>query len=462
MTTTPALALILTLVPALPCARGQDTVEPPGIDETPIAALVERVQSGNLPNVHAVLVARGGALVVEEYFAGWTADRVHYTASVSKSVGSLLLGVAMQLEILAGIDEGVLDRPVAELYPAYRELIEADEAKERLLLRHVLSMTAGLDWDESSQPYGETLNDCNRAEVSEDPLAFVLARRVLDEPGSRFEYNGGLSMMLSHLLEEQSGLTAAEFAEEVLFEPLGIETFAWEPLRPSGLTDTSGGLHLRPRDMVLVGQLALDGGRWNGEQLVSAAWLRESTRRHTATDDGPDYGLQWWSGDLRVRGSEVHTFFASGHGGQKIFVVPALEAVVVVTQQVFDNPAGHLNALAIMTSHVLPALLPAGEHDAAPVEAVVLERPGRYVGAYASVGPGGAGDSMRVELADGTLFAVGSDDVRVELVPVGGNDFVCVLAGILEVPVHFRESDEGEIVAVDLRFGFRHLVFRRE
>jgi CubicO group peptidase (beta-lactamase class C family) len=365
------------------------------------SALLEQLRThareSAFPNIHAILIVRHGTLVFEEYFNGFERETRQFTASVSKSVGSVLLGIAIDRGLLPELAERGVETPLRDALPEYADLL-AEPEKRDLTLRHVLTMSAGLEWDEQSHPYSDPRNDWIRASRSDDPVGFVLRRPVVTEPGTVFNYNGGLSITLAHLVERGAGVGADRFAEQYLFGPLGITDYVWEHL-PNGMTDTDGGLHLRPRDMAKLGQLYLDGGVWRGTRVVSQSWVRESTREHIVTEGQPNYGYQWWCGDFHFGDRAAFTYFASGHGGQKIYVFPDLDLVVVLTHAVFDNPMGELHNSAILARYVLAAATgKAPQPDPVRLDSVALAR---YVGEYA------ASEQRFFEFAaDGTVLGV--------------------------------------------------------
>ncbi|MBD3348992.1 MAG: serine hydrolase [Candidatus Eisenbacteria bacterium] len=447
-----------TASPAADDAAGGEPwrVAPPeelGVDPRPLERLREDLRVGRLQNMHSVVLIKDGTLVFEEYVEGFGRDRLQYTASISKSVGSVVFGIALDRDLLSGLDDGVLDMTLVELFPEYRSVIEEDPDKALITLHHVLSMTAGLEWDEESHPYSDPRNDWNRASRSDDPVRFVLERPVVAQPGSEFEYNGGLSILLSYLVEREAERKADEFARDVLFGPLGIQDLRWERL-PSGLTDTDGGLHLRPRDLARLGQLMLDGGTWRDEKVVSDEWVEISTRRHVENRNSPDYGYQWWCGDLHHHGRADYCYLASGHGGQAVFVFPDFGIVLVVCQEVFENPMGSLNGLAILNRYVLPAVDPASR------PAATVDLPSRfldrYVGTY-ELGP----VSLTVSRTEDRLDARGSDGTSTELVSLGGHVFRGTLLGLLDVRYEFEAGADGEIEQVVATFGFRESVMAK-
>ncbi len=299
-------------------------------------------------NIHSVLLVKNGKLVVEEYFPGqdhstvagtslqdteyraFNRNTLHKLYSVTKSVNSILIGIAIDQHLISGVDE-----KISAFFPEYSDIF-ADSEKGQLRLKHLLSMTAGLSWDERKYPYGDSRNDHMMMNLSKDPVRYVLERPVATMPGTKFVYHSGLSITLGEIIHKVSGMRADKFAERYLFTPLGISDYFWWSY-PNGTVQTGGGLVLRPRDMAKIGYLFLNGGRWQGKQIVSEEWVKESTKQHVgagllpASEPANGYGYQWWLGSFRVRGRVVRGYSAQGLGGQFIFVFPDLQMVAVFT-----------------------------------------------------------------------------------------------------------------------------------
>ena len=309
------------------------------IDRAALCRMADRLGSSEA-NVHAVLVARGGRLLFERYFRGsdeinshpvgkvtFDADTLHNVKSVSKSVASLAVGIALDRGLIRSINE-----PVFSFFPELSDLRTPE--KERIQLLHVLTMSVGLKWVEAI-PSNEDNNDEVRMHMAPDPCRYVLGLAATAPAGQEFFYNTGALTLMSAIVRKAVGRPLDEFAREALFTPLGITDFEW--IRVKGDTDAGGGLRLRPRDMAKIGQLVLAGGRWNDRQIVSKAWIDASmTPRLEAT--GPYfYGYLWWLGRSLHDGREVHWTAALGRGGQSIRIVPELDLVVVVTAGYYQD-----------------------------------------------------------------------------------------------------------------------------
>jgi CubicO group peptidase (beta-lactamase class C family) len=207
-----------------------------------------------------------------------------------------------------------------------------------LTLKHLLTMTAGIAWDENTVPYTDPANSCARMEASSDWVQFVLDQPMAGEPGGAFVYNSGVSQLLSHVLKRATGMHADAYAAERLFKPLGIARFYWKHT-PTGHPDTEGGLYLAPRDLAKIGYLYLRGGFWREERILPAGWAEASTSSLVdASSDMPGwrYGYQWWT----ASNGSIGSYAAIGYGGQLLIVVPPLELIAVFTGwNIYDKPS---------------------------------------------------------------------------------------------------------------------------
>jgi CubicO group peptidase (beta-lactamase class C family) len=178
-----------------------------------------------------------------------------------------------------------------------------------------------------------------------------------DTPGQKFNYNSGLTILLGEMVRINSGMYIDEFTGKFLFAPLGISDYSWDRF-PDGTVQTDGGLHLRPRDMAKIGYMMLKNGQWRGKQIVSKEWIDASTQIHI-NGVGSGYGYQWWRGKTFIDNQTIEIPYASGHGGQKIFIIPQLDLVAVFTSKVF-NPTGHSGPERMLIKYILPAMIPTG------------------------------------------------------------------------------------------------------
>lgn len=309
------------------------------VDTSALCRMTDRLAAS--ANVHAVLVSRGGKLVFERYLKGYDeandrpianavfdADTLHDMKSVSKSVASLVLGIAIDRGLITSVDE-----PIFSFFPELSDLRSPE--KDRILLSHALTMSVGMKWVEATPSTGNDNNDEARMHMAADPCRYVLGLPMIAPVGQDFFYNTGVLTLVSAIVRKAVGKPLDEFAREVLFEPLGITRFEWS--RVKGDTNAGGGLRLRPRDMVKIGQLVLAGGRWNDRQIVSKAWIDASTRPRLEATGPYFYGYLWWLGRSLHGGREIHWDAALGRGGQSIRIVPELDLVVAVTAGYYQD-----------------------------------------------------------------------------------------------------------------------------
>lgn len=332
-----------------------------GFDLAALDQLSEDIQAGEFPNTHAVLVEHDGVLIYERYFSGpderWGEpiperamgpDSLHDLRSISKSVTSALLGIA-----LASDFEAALARPIADYLPD----LEVGEEHRKITLHHMLTMTPGLAWNEMTVPYTDSTNDEIRLYEAADPAAEVLGRPIAHRPGDTWYYSGGSTQVLATIIFQLTGQTIDDFARERLFAPVGISDFEW--LGPNSWTPDNpaamSGLRLTARDLAKLGSMYLHGGRWRGQQVVPAEWVSRSFERYVPeTGDWSDggiwgYGYQWWVGDLP---SGYRVVAGLGNGNQALFVVPSEQLVVTVL-------AGQYNEFAPHSERILDRVLAA-------------------------------------------------------------------------------------------------------
>jgi CubicO group peptidase (beta-lactamase class C family) len=297
-----------------------------GLDARQVAEVEKRIQDGAYGQVHSCLIVRNGKLVYERYFHGFRRDSLHRLYSVTKSVTSALVGIAIEQGLIGGVDEQAIS-----YFPEYRDATW-DPRKDAITLEHLLTMSSGLQFDEWSYPYGDDRNSYTQMTSSPDWIRWGLQQPLVAEPGTRFAYSSANTHVFAGILYKTSGLQAAEFAQQHLFAVLGISDTFWYV--GDGLTAVSGaygGLTMRARDMAKFGYLYLQGGRWNGQQVVPRAWVEESVRPHIATGTGAEYGYFWWIHRMTVGQRTVQWFAGRGYADQILAVFPNLDLVVVMT-----------------------------------------------------------------------------------------------------------------------------------
>lgn len=333
-------------------ARPQDQ----GLDSELLVDLVTSVADGQWPNTHSILVARNGYLVVEEYFYGFDESMLHDMRSASKSLTSTLVGLAIDRQMISGSDARALS-----FFPEYRSYKAWDSRKTEITVRNLLTMSSGLDANDSDQQ-SVAAEWAYQAQTGQpDWTKFVLDAPMIAQPGTRLIYGGGNPLLLGGILDSVVDDRVEWFAEEALFAPLGIDRYRIY-LDPVGVPYMGGGMYLRPRDMLKIGQMYLDDGQWKGQQILSKSWVTESFGKYGRLEpldkNGNEYGYLWWHENYDVGGKKIATVEARGNGGQYIVVIPELDAVVVITS---GNYRGGLEMTRqpqrILQRYLLPAML---------------------------------------------------------------------------------------------------------
>jgi len=324
-----------------------------GLDRAMLSILDSRIEAGDYGEVHSLLVIRNGCLVFERYYRGYDSERRHRLYSVTKSFTSALVGIAHEQGV---IDR--LDRIIFDFFPEYDFYENMSGGKADITLENILSMQMGTEWNEFNYPFDDSRNSIYRIRQSTDWVKFVLDLPMVEPPGSRFRYNTGATMVLSGVIRNRTGNQTVEFADEHLLEPLGIDDYEWES-GAQNLTNTGWGLWMRPRDMARFGQMFLDGGRWDGVQVVPAGWVELSTSDHVRVNDQFHYGYQWWLMSLEnTMGhspSPDDVKICWGYGGQFIFVIPELRMVVVSTAGNYGGYSGE-EAVDFVPEYVVRAV----------------------------------------------------------------------------------------------------------
>jgi CubicO group peptidase (beta-lactamase class C family) len=289
------------------------TSEEQGIDSSRLDQMTDVIENLDLP-VDAVVVVRHGQLVFEAYpNPDYSSDDLHLLYSVTKSFTSALVGIAIENGFIKDVDQKVVD-----FFPEWT-IKNLDHRKQALTIEHLLTMSCGFEWEGPD----DNLHTWGEANRSGNPVKYVLDQPMASDPGTEWVYNGGCSHILSAILTKTTGLSTLGFARKYLFEPLGITEVRW-PLDPQGIYYGGQDIWLTPRDMAKFGQLFLDNGFWEGQQIIPAEWVARSAENHMSNWVG-GYGYQWWT----FPQSEI--FYASGAYEQRIYVIPELDMVVVFT-----------------------------------------------------------------------------------------------------------------------------------
>jgi CubicO group peptidase (beta-lactamase class C family)/dienelactone hydrolase len=335
-------------------------VESVGIDRAVIARFVERITRGEHGDIHSLLIAKDGQIVLESYFAtngkrsGPFIDRVfrprpHHMASTTKGVLSALCGIAIDHGHIKSVDD-----PISGHLPAYAGAFSGK--KQAITVSHLLTMTPGWAWNQTRYPWTDPRNDAAAMYDQADVIRYVLERPLASDPGSRFAYSNAAPTVLGAVLEQACGMDVDRFAERNLFQPLGISDHPWTRYFDGSL-ETDGGLALRSRDLAKIGQMFLDGGTWRGRRVVSEEWVGKSTERRISLGGpwGWGYGDYWMQVDLRTERGPVRSYFVPGDGGQLLAVFPELNMVVVLTGGNYGRDAKSV-CFSLIRQYILPAV----------------------------------------------------------------------------------------------------------
>ena len=312
------------------------TPEAQGLDSKVLADALDQIRARHIP-IHSLLIERHGKIVLDSYFYPFADNRAHNVYSVTKSVTSMLVGIAMADHRLNDLN--------APVYPLLAMATSDDPRKERMTLANFLSMTSGLDCHGAGS--SSLLQDMLR---SRHLAAYMMGRPIENAPGTVFNYCGGNSEVVSAVLTKATGNSALDLARSELFSPLGITKISW-PTDGDHVSHGWGDLELQPRDMAKLGYLWLHNGRWENRQIVPSDYLAEALTSHVNVQPGIDYGYGMWL----YPGHTPVDFEANGTGGQRITVIPSLDMVIVMTGGGFDaNVVQNLIAAAPKSNSALP------------------------------------------------------------------------------------------------------------
>lgn len=308
-----------------------------------------RIETSSIPsfrNLESFMVWHAGEYKHINYYNGLSGEALHQVQSQTKSVVSLLMGIA--------IDKGFIKdeyESVSTFFPEY--FTKEDSLKSLITIRDLLTMSAGFDWEEML-PFNDQRNNNIQMNYSVSYLNYVLARPMVQRPFTQFKYNSGSPMIVAGIIEKAARMTVDRFAEKYLFKPLKISEYRW--LKDStGLCHAGGGLFLKPEDMVKIGVLVLNGGKWEGKSIISEEWIKKSFQSiFQTTFSDFSYGYFWWIKDINV--TDIKTtkvVSAQGAGGQYMYILPEYDLIVAFTENNFGTP---LVGPFLFEAYFVPAL----------------------------------------------------------------------------------------------------------
>ena len=330
--------------------------EKQGMDSEVLTAMLAEVEEQAYA-VDSVTIIRNGYLVLDASVYPYSTSEQHIIHSCTKSIVSALIGIAIAEGFIASADI-----PVLALFPD-RDVANVNQRKEQITLEHLLTMTSGLDCQDS---YLYRWAGLNQMRASTDWVQYVLDLPMVAPPGTRFEYCNGASFLLSAIISEKTDMSAHEFADQHLFGPLGISDVTW-PTNPAGINIGWGELRMLPHDMAKIGYLYLNNGSWEGKQVVPAEWIATSSAEYISATLEDGYGYQWWVTDSGY-------YLSLGYAGQFIYVVPERDLVAVFTSDLeerdFNTPQNLLDEY-IIPAAVAAGPLPENPHGIAELNTVV-------------------------------------------------------------------------------------------
>ncbi len=341
------------------------TFEAEGLNRAPFDELESGIEKGVYGNVDQLLLIKNGKLVFDQSFSNdyeeiskgksgilgcgfmtckdstvfgdynyyhpnwhpyYQNQQVHTLQSVTKSISSIMIGVAINRGDIKGTDVKVLD-----FFDDY-DLSNVEESLKSATLENLLTMQLGMEWHETDRPLDST-NTTGQLEASQNWIQFTLNQPMDTIPGTKWVYNSGASQLMSGIIKKATGFYIDEYAEKHLFTPLGIKDYHWKKT-PAGYTDTEGGLFLKAEDLAKIGLLMLNNGQWNGQQIITSEWVKRSTMKHVEFDNKKGYGYQWWREDR----DQVEIWACKGFGNQYLLVFPKFETIAVVNSwNIFDE-----------------------------------------------------------------------------------------------------------------------------
>jgi CubicO group peptidase (beta-lactamase class C family) len=282
-------------------------------------------------NVESIIVYSQGEIIFEKYYNGFKKDSLHMVQSQTKSVVSLLMGIA--------IDQGYIkseNEPVSVYFPEYFK--KEDNLKSSVTIRDLLTMSAGFKWEEMI-PTNDPGNDNMKMFNSGSWLKYALSRPMANKPFSVFKYNSGCPMIVAAIIEKATKMKLDQFAVKYLFDPLKIKNYYW--LKDStGFCHAGGGLRMKPMDLLKIGMLIINNGKWENQQVISEDWIKKATSSYLSTSfDISTYGYFWWIREMKINEEKTtKVVSAEGAGGQKLYIFPEYQMIIAFTERNYSTP----------------------------------------------------------------------------------------------------------------------------
>ena len=313
------------------------------IDSTRIYKLFNQLQN-NKHKIHSVLLIKNDQIIIEEYFDKNNIDTQHDLRSATKSIISILLGIAIDKGFINNIDD-----PISKYLTSPVPTKNLDERKNKITIEHLLTMSTGLDcndWDKESEGQED------KVYKKKDWIQYTINLPMINEPGTVSSYCSMGTVLIAEIISRASGMTIDKFSKKYLFNPLGINHVSWGHTSNKEVISSAKRLYMTSRDMAKIGKLVLNNGKWNKEQIVSEKWIELSTTQKTKIT-GIDYGFLWWNIPFKVDEKTLFSKAATGNGGQYIMIFPELDLVAAFTGGAYNSQDDKL-PFAIMNDIFLP------------------------------------------------------------------------------------------------------------
>jgi CubicO group peptidase (beta-lactamase class C family) len=336
---------------------GIANAESVGLSANRLAQMDSAIRKGDFKNVTSVLVARHGKLIHESYFDN-EPNGLRNTRSLTKTVTGMLIGIAIDKGLLSGVDANVF-----KFFLDKMPVQNPDPRKEKITVEDFLTMSSSLECDDNNS---FSRGNEERMYLIEDWIKFTLdlpvkgfpawVTKPKDSPyGRSFSYCTAGAVTLGGVLERATKMSVQTFAAKNLFDPLGISKVEWQ-FTPLNLAMTGGGLSLRSRDLLKLAQLYLNGGVWNGRQIITQQWVKVSTTPKAEIDDDTEYSYLWWLRSFKSGTKKYPTYYMTGNGGNKAMVFPDLDMVVVITATNYNVRGAHELTDRLLTDFILAAV----------------------------------------------------------------------------------------------------------
>ena len=335
------------------------TLESAGVSSSILHQMENVISAGEFKKITSIVLARNGKLVYENYFEG-SGSSLRNTRSATKTVASILVGLAIDKGLLQSVRALVLS-----FFQDKQPVKNPDPRKDKITIEDLLTMSSLLECDDSNQ---FSRGNEERMYVMEDWVKFTLDLPIKGFPGwtSRpenspygrsFSYCTAGAVTIGGILERATKMPLDQFAKKYLFDPLMISQAEWQ-YTPLGSASTAGGLGLRSRDLLKLGQIYLNMGTWKDNRIVSEDWVKTSTRPHVQVDEQTEYGYFWWLKKYGASNEKVSAYCMLGNGGNKVCVFPSLDMVVVITSTNYNTRGMHEQTDKILSDYVLDSVEP--------------------------------------------------------------------------------------------------------